>query len=175
MGRRLTRTEAKLLHPVFGNTLNYRNIVCEINTGDVGGPWNSITPAGTPYFSRHLYCADFAASKPDYQWVFVHEMVHVWQWGHGIYPVISAIGIFFASLGDYQKAYGYTLKAGDGLSGFNLEQQAAIVADYWGLATGLVKPKSNGNPAATVGDYATAIAELQKSGPPVRKLDQTPF
>lgn len=174
VARNLTDLEIQLLKPVFKDTLRYGAIVCKINVGNVGGAWNSITPAGVAYFSKHVYCDDFSSANAGNQWVFVHEMVHIWQWGHGVYPVNAAIGLFLQTAGDYAKAYPYDLNPGDSLSNFNIEQQASIVADYWALTNNL-DPQSNKNPKATVDDYAAVIAELQKSGRSVRKLDQYPM
>jgi hypothetical protein len=48
-GQTLTNVEIKFLQPVFADTLPCGRIACDINTGDVGGVDNSITPAGQPY------------------------------------------------------------------------------------------------------------------------------
>ncbi len=101
-------------------------------------------------------------------------MVHVWQWGHGFYPVHSAIGLFLQTAADYANAYPYDLATENNLIDFNIEQQASVVADYWALVNNLA-PLNNKNKKATVGDYSAFIDQLQKSGPSVRKLDQVPF
>lgn len=175
MRRPLTTLEVHLLKPVFKDTLRYGAIVCSINELGIGGPGNSITPAGIPLFSKLVYCDDFSKTTPDDQWVFVHEMTHVWQWGHGTYPANSAIGLWMQTLTDYEKAYPYDLASGKSLDDFNIEQQASIVADYWGLLTKKLVPQNNNNKQATASDYTALIDELQKSGPSVRKLDQVPF
>jgi hypothetical protein len=175
MARYLTMGEIQLLRPVFGETLRYRSIVCAVNDSDVGGPANSITPTGVPQFSRFVFCRDFSMTHAANQWVFVHEMTHVWQWGHHIWPVNAAIGIFIQTGGDYTKGYPYDLTPASNLSDFNIEQQASLVADYWALSTKKLPPQQNKNPNATLGDYLTVIDQLQKSGPSVRKLDQVPL
>jgi hypothetical protein len=109
------------------------------------------------------------------QWVFVHEIAHVWQWGHSIYPVNAAVGLFLQNVADYTKAYPYDLAPGNNLSDFNIEQQASIVADYWALLTQKLTPQDNKNPKAALGDYTVVIDQLQKSGPSIRKLDQFPL
>lgn len=175
MARNLTNPETQMLMPIFKNTLRYGSIVCKINEANSGGVGNSITPAGTAYFSKLIYCADFSKTNPQDQWVFVHEIVHVWQWGHGIYPVNAAIGIFLQTGGAYANAYPYDLTPGKDLNDFNIEQQASIVADYWALQTKNLAPQNNKNKKATLGDYNAVIDQLQKSGPPVSKLDQIPL
>jgi len=175
MARHLTNTEVQILRPIFINTLQYDSIVCKINEAGIGGAANSITPAGVAYFSKLIYCPDFSKTNAADQCVFVHEIVHVWQWGHGTYPVYSAIGLFLQTAAAYANAYPYDLAPGKKFNDFNLEQQASIVADYWALATKKLPTQNNNNKKATIGDYSALIDQLQKSGPSVRKLDQIPF
>lgn len=175
MKRNLSSGEIAILGPIFGSTLRYQSIKCDVNSADVGGPSNSITPAGVAYFSRHLYNNDFSGEAPDYKWVFVHEMAHVWQWQHGIYPVWAAVGAFIENLGNYAKAYSYQIEKGKPFREYNLEQQAAIVADYWASQSRLLKPQCNLNTAATVADYGPLITQLQSVGRPKSHFDQPPF
>jgi len=176
MSRFLTLGEVHLLGPVFGNTLNYRRIRCDINKADVGGKGNSITPAGIAYMSRNYYCGDFAAKDVDAiaQWVFVHEMGHVWQWQHGRYPVNEAIGVYISKAGKYEQAYPYDLEPGKDLLDYNFEQQAAIIADYWALLTKKLQPQYNRG-QAKLADYSTVISQLRSSGQPVPQLDRIPI
>jgi hypothetical protein len=124
-----------------------------------------------------IYCPDFSKTPyADDQWTFVHEIGHVWQWGHGVYPVLAAIGPFLQTGGHYAtQAYPYDLTPGKDLGDFNLEQQASIIADYWALATKKLPLKWNNNKNATLGDYTAVITQLQNSGPPFSKLDEVPF
>ena len=175
MARHLTTLEIQMLKPVFQNTLRYDSIVCEINEANIGGAANSITPAGVAHFSKFVYCPDFSKTNGAHQWVFVHEMAHVWQWGHHILPVNAAIGLFLQTAGAYTKAYPYDLTPGKRFTDFNIEQQASIVADYWALLTKKLVPQNNNNPKATLADYTDVIKQLQTSGQSVRKLDQMPL
>jgi hypothetical protein len=174
MRRNLTNSEIALVKPIFKNTLPYYVIKCDVNRGDVGGAGNSITPAGVAYFSRQIYSIDFSKSAPSDKWIFVHEMAHVWQWYHGVYPVWAALGAFLENPANYGDAYDYSIDKGKPLRRYNLEQQAAIIADYWALTTGHVQPKYNRNNNATIVDYQPLIAELQKSGAPVPHLQREP-
>jgi hypothetical protein len=70
MARGLTNTEIKLLLPVYRNTLRYGAIQCDVNTMNIGGKSNSITPGGVAYFSSDIYCEDFSAAHTWDQWVF---------------------------------------------------------------------------------------------------------
>lgn len=175
--RILTVDEIKLLSPVFKNALNYHWIQCTINTLDMGGEYNSITPAGVIYFSRHIYCDDFSKNQDiDQQWTFVHEVMHAWQWQHGTYAVYKAIGLAFKFGTKYDPdAYPYDLTQEKKLTDYNIEQQASIIADYWWLDTQKLAPKKNNNKQATKSDYMDLIDQLQKSGTPISKFDQIPI
>lgn len=174
MARNLTISEKQMLKPIFKNTLLYGSIVCKVNEANVGGAGNSITPAGVIYFSREIYCPDFSQTNAYDQWVFIHEIVHVWQWGHGVYPIYAAICIFLRTAGAYASAYPYDLIPGKDLTAYNLEQQASIVADYWALLTNKLRAQNNNNKQAVISEYSAVIDQLQNSGPAVRKLDEIP-
>src|SRR5216110_3697124 len=171
MARRLTPSEIQFLRPIYKNTLRYESIKIDENTRDVGGKSNSITPAGVPHFSTEKYCPDFTmASKALAQYVFVHEMMHVWQWGHGIYPIFGAIPTWLQGGGNYMQGYYYDLVAGKGLTDYNMEQQAAIVGDYWALLSGKMLPLFAKNTNAVSGDYDLLMAQLWSSGPSQSKF-----
>ena len=177
MARHLTTGEIGLIQPVFKDTLRYESIRCDINKANIGGVKNSLTPAGTAHFSKLIYCEDFSSkdTDPGAQWVFVHEMTHAWQWQHGRYPLNEAIGAFIVNGFDYDQAYPYDLTSGNALDDYNLEQQASIVADYWALKTGMLRPKRNRNKQATLDDYTNVIAELWNSGEPRSQFQELPM
>src|SRR5262249_38633204 len=82
--RLLTPGEKDLLCPIFANTLNYDEQIIARNDGDVGGPDNSYTPGYLPNMAKSLWSWDYSLVHDDaVAAVFVHEMVHVWQSGHG--------------------------------------------------------------------------------------------
>lgn len=174
MARHLTGEEIHILEPVFKDTLKYHSISCTINKLNIGGVGNSITPAGIPYFSKLIYCADFSKAGDADQWVFVHEMMHVWQWQHGTYVVNEAIGVAITHR-DYATAYPYDLVSGKKLTDYNIEQQAAIVADYWWLDATQAPPRYNNNKRAAKGDYSELIDQLQKSGRPTPEMNRIPI
>lgn len=167
MEHRLNGPEKSLLYTVFKSTLPYDRIVCKINTANVGGVSNSITPTGTPYFSSKVYCGDFSKDSvsADIKWVFFHEMTHVWQYYHRTNVLTSAVGIAIVTRGDYESGYPYSLRPARQLSGFNIEQQAAIVADYW-IMTQSGMPVYNTDSTPKVSEYFDLIAELRNSGLP---------
>jgi hypothetical protein len=163
----LNGNERQLLYPIFKWTLPYDKIVCKINTGNVGGVNNSITPTGTPYFSRNVYCADFSADSVSMEtkWVFVHEMTHVWQYYHRINVLMSAVGLTIVTLGKYENGYPYNLRPVKKFDSFNIEQQASIVGDYYAL-TQSGATLYNKDPNPSIVEYFDLIAQLRHSGPP---------
>jgi len=175
MDRYLTSSEKEMLRQIFKNTLPYDKIVCRINRHNVGGTYNSITPAGIPYFSTSIFCGDFSIASDDRQWIFVHEMTHVWQWWHRIYPTLSAVGLFIGKAGQYENAYPYDLTPKKSFLAFNIEQQASIVADYWALNNNKNVALRNNDPQPALADYWDLIRQLQTSGPPVNRLDEDPL
>lgn len=187
MPRNLTDPEIQLLKDVFKDTLRYEAVRC----GTTDAVQIAVAPAGVAYFSQKYYCDDFSQADEWPQWVFVHEMVHIWQWGHHVWPAIQAICPFIQfkawprtqaffgasqSKGDYGYAYYYDLAPGKKLTDYNIEQQASIVADYWALSSKTqLGPQRNNDQQATLDDYTVLVAQLQNSGPSVRKLDQVPI
>jgi hypothetical protein len=163
MEHKLTVGEKALLSPIFGFMIPYNKIVCKVNSANVGGRANSITPSGTPYFSSNCYCNDFYYTNIENKWIFFHEMTHVWQYYHKQNVIISAIEIFVK--GHYRDSYKYTLSSEKRFRDFNIEQQAAIVADYWIITQGW-KPLCNNDPMTSLLDYSNVIQEFKMAGPP---------
>jgi hypothetical protein len=167
MGRRITEGEFKLLQPVFRDTLPYSRILCYTMAGGI-----SITPTGNPYFARAIYFDDFSNipdsvgsnKKAAAQWTFVHELTHVWQYYHGINVLRKAICV--ANLpGPYAEAYKYHLAKRQPFLSYNIEQQAAIVADYWGW-TRKIPLYYNQDETPQLSHYDEAIKTVQQSGYP---------
>ncbi len=168
MGRRLTRPEMNLLYTVFNSKLPYGRIECNINSSNIGGIDNSITPTGDPYFSVHVYTGDFSADTVTLgnKWIFFHELTHAWQYYHRVDVLFSAIGLALSNMRcGYGAAYPYSLKSSKNFSSFNIEQQASIVADYWAM-TQSAQPIRNKDPNPAIADYRPYIDQLQKSGAP---------
>jgi hypothetical protein len=66
--------------------------------------------------------------------------------------------------GDYEIAYKYNLDSSTKLSDFNLEQQAAIIEDYY-LVSKNLPPESNVGTRKTVPDYVPYVEQLKTAGP----------
>jgi hypothetical protein len=175
--RPLTRNEINLLKPLFKGMLPYDRIFCDVNTDNLGGELNSITLKGRPLFSTHVICADFAKTIDDDQWIFVHELTHVWQWYHGINKVLGGIAAWhsqFVNGKTYEDAYPYSLRTNTTFMDYNIEQQASIIADYWYIATKSRLPLKNTDANIKVSDYDSVIKDFQSSGPPISPFD-VPF
>ena len=163
MERPLTIGEKNLLVKVFKTMLPYGDILVHINSAHIGGEDNSITPEGNPYFSPQHYKADFSLAALSDQWLFFHELTHSWQYFHNISPILNAIALAIASIGNYQGIYKYDLAGKTRMKDFNIEQQASLVADYFSLSHG---GKTNDNVKASpqVTDYDTVIKDFGTYG-----------
>jgi hypothetical protein len=90
--------------------------------------------------------------------------VHVWQLYHGI-TKLSAIWLTVRNLGDYEAAYPHDLSDHDDLTDFDIEQQAAIIEDWWRIGQSLLPLNNQGtdkSPAA----YTPYVDQLRSAGPP---------
>jgi hypothetical protein len=170
MGRKITSGEETLLRKVFGDTLPYGILSVDVNTDNLGGVDNSITPGNTPFMSPRHWHEDYsAAGVPDYEKSnFIHEFVHVWQFYHGI-TKLSAITLAIWHLGDYKAAYPYDLSDSDDLTDFNIEQQAAIIEDRWRIISGM-QPRFNIGKDRSRSAYDSYEDQLRNSGPPLTPL-----
>ena len=91
-----------------------------------------MTPNGEIYVSGAIYRKDYSKAGVGLQAFFIHEMTHVWQYQNNILRVkLSAILGQIRHFGNYGKMYEYTLEEGKNLIDYGIEQQAAIVEDYF--------------------------------------------
>jgi hypothetical protein len=132
------------------------------NDSNFGGEDNSFTPGYFPNMSRNQWSFDYSLTYPTKAAVFVHEMVHVWQSGHGGHNVRSGIWLRVTHR-DYEKAYKYNLDSSALFSNFNMEQQAAIIEDYYLVSKNRV-PDNNVGPRRLVEHYAPYVAQLKNAG-----------
>jgi outer membrane protein OmpA-like peptidoglycan-associated protein len=161
--RSITKGERVLLYNVFHASLPYGPLQVDANTNDRGGADNSITPWGIPYFSTHIWCADFSdttVSKSN-QGTFVHEFVHVWQYYHAITKVDEAVWLSVRHGFDYEKAYSYDLSDEDDLADFNIEQQASIIEDWWRITEASLGPLKNTGTDKTESRYRRFVDQLR--------------
>jgi hypothetical protein len=174
--RSITTGERTLLRSIFEETLPYESLEVSVNELNLGGEDNSITPGNLPMFSDKIWCADFTdtttVSKAD-RGTFVHELTHVWQYYHGI-TKLSAIWLAVRHLGDYQLAYPYDLSAYDDLVDFNIEQQAAIIEDWWRVTVGML-PINNIGVDKSLSSYNRYVDQVRSAGVPYKPLLPTAY
>jgi Hint domain len=134
MGERtLTSGEIKLAKTVYKKALKYSKIRIHDESYIFFQPDNSgMTPNGEIYMSGSAYHADYSKEGKHTRAFFIHEMAHVWQYQCNVLsPIWSAIGETIHHLGNYSKAYQYTLDASKDLLDYGIEQQASILEDYY--------------------------------------------
>src|SRR6266545_7904031 len=60
-----------------------------------------------------------------------HEVTHVWQYASGVNVISGAMRALVDTGGRYTRAYHYVLARGRDLTDYGIEQQAAILEDYY--------------------------------------------
>lgn len=131
-GRNLTTGENHLAKTLFKNSIDYSKVKIHNKKYFFGQPSNSgMTPNGEIYIDG-VYKKDYSVTSPALKAFFIHEMVHVWQYQLNILnPISAAIKESIMHFFDYAKAYEYTLDENKDLLDYKIEQQAAIIEDYY--------------------------------------------
>lgn len=131
--RPLTSGEIAMARQVFGDSVDYSKVKVHNH-----GYWlffgfqdknTAVTPNGEMYMPHAIYEDDYSLPLAD-RALFMHEMTHVWQYQLGY--TVKWHGLTVTSRG--QSAYEYSIKEGDSLSDFNMEQQGNIISDYYMIA-----------------------------------------
>lgn len=123
--RLMTPGEIKMAREIFRNTINYSKVW--IHKGSYlpfGLQFKnvSMSPNGEMYF-RDEYRSDFSRAHMRQQHTFIHELSHVWQHQHGMNVRVRGLASWLVD-------YHYALSSWP-LSTYRMEQQAAIIADYY--------------------------------------------
>lgn len=131
-GRALTSGEINLAKSIFKGSLDYNKVKIHNDKYLFFQPSNSgMTPNGELYIDG-VYKKDYSTQGAALKGFFIHEMVHVWQYQLNILdPVAAAIWESITNFFDYSKAYHYKLDASKDILDYNIEQQAAIIEDYY--------------------------------------------
>lgn len=152
--RPLTEEEIQRAKPIFKDTINYRRV--RIDERARLGP------------QQYQFC--YVSFHTINSWgemhddVFIHELVHVWQ-----YERFGAMYIAKALLAQREEGYNYggrsrlakARELGGKLTDFNFEQQADIVMDYYRLITG--RSVRWGNATLTdISEYVYFVDQLVK-------------
>ena len=168
--RKLTTGEKLLLTSVFGpGTLPYDDQEITRNDEQYGGKDNSITPGNIPNMAISIWSLDYSSSSvsDDDRWTFIHEFGHAWSWYHGGHNILGFVGTWLhmtVTLRSYDDAYYYDLSDSSNLMGYNLEQRASIIADFWYISKGY-PPKYNNGSKKSLADYQPFIVQVRTSGP----------
>lgn len=152
--RPLSAAEIEVAKSVFGDGLNYELIRWDQKAFFVA------KRRKIAYVSFHTINSWKELSTD----IFIHELVHVWQ-----YEQIGAVYIPRA-LAAQKSAEGYNYGgierlqqfAYKGLSAFNLEQQAEIIADYFRIKNDL-KPAYGNGTQADLPIYEKYVEEIRQS------------
>ncbi|KOC87223.1 hypothetical protein [Winslowiella iniecta] len=124
--RRLTG-ESEMAKSVFKNAIDYRRVRVHHGGYLPFGMQNkdtAMTPNGEMYYPTSLYQDDYSKRKSKDQWLFIHEMAHVWQ--HQMGMNVRTRGLI-----SWAVEYKYSLPPYYTLADFAMEQQASIIADYY--------------------------------------------
>ena len=148
--RALTGREVALARTVFGDAIRYDAVRVHGAKYVFFQPGNvAMTPNGAIYFPPATYKPDFATTLGDAGWL-LHELTHVWQWQCGVWVKLRA---------PFSRNYHYgSPRARARYGRFNIEQQAAMVEDYFRLTHG-AKPVHGAGP---VEDYRAVIPFLPR-------------
>jgi hypothetical protein len=140
-GRALTQRERALAQSVFHNAIDYDRVRIHKRKWWWFQPRGiTMAPDGHLWFhpDNDLFCDDFCDRDLGLQGLFIHELVHVWQYQQGIFLPLKRHPFC---------RYDYSLKPGWKLQQYGLEQQAEIVRHYFLLKNGRTVP---GAPAVGV-------------------------
>lgn len=174
--RDLTSGEIRMAKSVFGNAINFGGKGEGNGVGIYDGKWKpfqpdnrAMAPNGNIYFPGTSYEEDFSnldskkLSNADRR-TFIHEMTHVWQHQHG--KAVKARGAVLGVLAVAGDPYAYKLYISGNvtnlkdLSDYGLEQQAAIVGDYYAIRENLNLPLDDTNSVEPdLKDYEAVIGD----------------
>lgn len=131
--RDLTSGEIILVREMFKTSVKFGQVKIHNEKYFFKQPPNSgMTPSGEIYVNGDPYRDDYSVADPYLKAFFIHEMTHVWQYQNNILHVkTSAILGQISHPGNYNEMYKYTLEDDKSLVDYGIEQQAAIVEDYF--------------------------------------------
>lgn len=93
----------ELVMPIFKNSIDYSKV--RVHKGEflwfgIQDNYTAMTPEGDMYFPEEIYEDDFAFVNP---YLFIHEMVHVWQYQLGHNVLWNGFLVHFLKLGFLSK------------------------------------------------------------------------
>ena len=132
--RPLTRAEIDLSRSVFGDAIAHDKVRIRLKKWIFFQPKRTImAPMGHIHFhpGGSAYCDDFSCASLSRQALFIHEMVHVWQYQQGIFLPLKRHPFC---------RYDYAIKPGQRFGKYGIEQQAELVRHAFMLRQGVKVP-----------------------------------
>ncbi len=142
--RPLSAGEKEMCESIFKNSIDYTRV--KVHHGQYWWffGWQdkntAVTPNGEIFFPPPIFSEDFSQLAGSDQILFIHEMVHVWQFQLGYGVKRRRIQFWNAP------PYDYILDPIKTLADFNMEAQGNLIADYFAL-TVLAAPELVHEPA----------------------------
>lgn len=131
--RHLTPGEVEVARTVFGNAIDYSGVQIRRRKWFPFQPKHvTMAPRGHLHFHPEgsAYCEDFSKESVLRQGLLIHELTHVWQ--------TQMKGDWYLILHRHPFCrYDYSLKPGQPLSSYGIEQQAEIVKHAFLLRHGV--------------------------------------
>lgn len=129
----MTRGEIDIARAVFGDAIDYARVRIRRRKWFPLQPRKvTMAPNGHVHFHPDgaAYCDDFSSQNLHRQGLLIHELTHVWQ--------TQTRGQWYLVLNRHPFCrYDYTLKPGQPLTAYGIEQQAMIVQHAFWLRSGM--------------------------------------
>jgi hypothetical protein len=173
--RPLTEGEIALLQPIYRDGIDYAKVRVVNNAFPLQPANVYMTPRGHVYAPGTLFEADFSKASRGRRGVFVHEIMHIWQFINGMDLVQAGFVELTKNMGDYEKAYPYELERGRDLVDYGMEQQASIIEDYFMITVERDGPRRLTNRSLTDDErdalYAAVLAKFLSNARYARAID----
>jgi len=130
--RSLTSGEITLAKKMFGTAIDYSKVTLTDKKYAFFQPkGTAMAPNGNLYMYG-CYHDDYSKKSNVTKSFFIHEMTHVWQFQNKILnPVVAAIELNLKHRFNYNASYNYLLDKKKDLVDYGMEEQAAIVQEYF--------------------------------------------
>lgn len=166
--RHLTEAETKMAQQYFGAQIKYKQpkIFNRPFMFMFGHDRTGLAPNGNIYFPKpESRSADFAKDDINHKKLFMHEMTHVSQYQSGMNIPQQALLTWLRHAFKYGDAYEYDISNQHAYADMNLEQQAEVMSDYFGIKTFFVEMttvKDNTSDSGISGRFPTFGADWVK-------------
>lgn len=147
-GRPLTPGELAAARNVFGDAIDWARVRIHARGFTPFQPRRTaVSPLGAVHFRAEDCLPDFSRGWAEMAWL-IHELVHVWQYQTGVWVILRGL---------WERTYQYgALDPTRPLRRYGIEQQAAIVEDWFRIVRGQRPWRGTGSTA----DYRAVIPFL---------------